>query len=91
MRKACIGSLYRVCGYHDSCPKTTDTWCQYQKDRLDNTNLHVSKGDLPLDIRKAVLPLHTALCNPEMLGKCLHNKTQNANESFNGMIWNRVP
>ena len=26
-----------------------------------------------------------------MLKKCLHGKTQNADESFNGMIWNRVP
>ena len=26
-----------------------------------------------------------------MLEKCLHGKTQNANESFNGTIWNRVP
>ena len=25
------------------------------------------------------------------LKKCLHGKTQNANESFNGMIWNRIP
>ena len=23
--------------------------------------------------------------------KCLHGKTQNSNESYNGMIWNRVP
>ena len=26
-----------------------------------------------------------------MLEKCLQCKTQNANESFNGMIWNRAP
>ena len=26
-----------------------------------------------------------------MLKKCLHGKTQNANESFNGTIWNRIP
>ena len=26
-----------------------------------------------------------------MLANCLHGKTQNANESFNGMIWNRIP
>ena len=44
-----------------------------------------SKGDLPIEIRNIVLP------NPEMLGKCLHDKTQNANKSFNCMIWNRVP
>ena len=27
----------------------------------------------------------------ELLKKCLHGKTQNANESCNGMIWNRIP
>ena len=26
-----------------------------------------------------------------MLEKCLHGKTQNANECFNGMIWERLP
>ena len=26
-----------------------------------------------------------------MLEKCLYGKTQNANESFNGIIWDRVP
>ena len=31
------------------------------------------------------------VCHPEMLKKCLHGKTQNANESFNGTITNRVP
>ena len=25
------------------------------------------------------------------LGKCLHGKTQNANESFDGTIWERIP
>ena len=26
-----------------------------------------------------------------MIQKCLHGKTQNANECFNGMIWERLP
>ena len=26
-----------------------------------------------------------------MLKKCLHGKTQNSNESFNGTIWNWIP
>ena len=62
-----------------------------KKDRLDNTNLHKSKGDLPIVVRKAILPIYKSLCKAEMLEKCLHGNTQNANESFNGMIWNRVP
>ena len=27
----------------------------------------------------------------EELAKCLHGQTQNANESFNAMIWKRAP
>ena len=38
-----------------------------------------------------MLPIYHALTKPELLKKCLHGKTQNANESFNGMIWNRIP
>ena len=26
-----------------------------------------------------------------LLQKCLHGKTQNHNESFNGMVWNGIP
>ena len=35
--------------------------------------------------------IYVDLCKPEKLSKCLHGKTQNCSESFNGMIWNRVP
>ena len=91
MTKAIMASLYHVSNYHDSCPKTSDTWCQYQKDKREFTKLYKPKSSLPVDIRKAILPVYTDLTKPELLVKCLHGKTQNANESFNGMIWNRVP
>ena len=32
-----------------------------------------------------------ALYNKPILSHCLHGKTHNQNESFNGIIWNRVP
>ena len=59
--------------------------------KLNNTNLYKSKGELPIDIRKAILPIYNDLCKEEMLKKCRHGKTQNANESFNGTIWDRIP
>ena len=31
------------------------------------------------------------MINPDELKKCLNGKTQNQNESFNAMIWERVP
>ncbi|GFU56019.1 uncharacterized protein TNCV_3404881 [Trichonephila clavipes] len=32
-----------------------------------------------------------SLCDQNLLRKCLHGKTQNANEAFNGCLWNVVP
>ena len=60
-------------------------------DNLNNTNLYKYKGELPIDVRKAILPIYKDLCKKEMLKKCLHGKTQNTNESFNGTIWNQIP
>ena len=86
-----MASMYHVAEYHERCPKGNDTWCQFQKDKLEGTNAHKSKGGLPLDVRKTILPMYVALIKEEMLAKCLHGKTQNANDSFNGMIRNRIP
>ena len=83
MKLSCMVLVYHICGYHYNCPKSADIWYQYQKDKQDNNNL-------PIVVRKAILPIYQSLCKSEMLDKCLHGKTQNANESFNGMIWNRM-
>lgn len=91
MKQACMASLYHCCGYHDTCPKGPKTWCQFQKDKQDGTNIFKNRHFLDVDIRKELLPIYNDLCRDEMLSKCLHGKTQNANESYNGMIWNRVP
>jgi len=36
-------------------------------------------------------PIFLDLSKDELLHKCLHGKTQNQNESFNGTVWNRLP
>ena len=35
--------------------------------------------------------IYQDLTKHEELAKCLHGRTQNANESFNNMIWERAP
>ena len=90
MKSACMASMYHICGYHDNCPKPADTCCQYYKDKQDNTNYYKSKGDFPINVRRAILLIYQSLCKSDIMEKCLHGKTQNANESFNGMIWNCV-
>ena len=46
---------------------------------------------LPQDVIQHIKPIIIDLSRDELLSKCLHGMTQNANESFNGTIWNRVP
>ena len=91
MVTATKASMYHVAGYHDNCPKGYNTWCQFQLDKLNGTKLYKDKGGFPLDVRQAILPIYNDLCKPENLSKCLHGRTQNVNESFNGMVWNRIP
>ena len=55
--------FFHVYGYHDSCPKTMNTWCKYQKDKLQNKNIHKYKADLPIEIRKVVYPTLKCLEN----------------------------
>ena len=31
--------MYHVAGYHNTYPKNADTWCQYQLDKINGTNL----------------------------------------------------
>ena len=36
-------------------------------------------------------PIFAELGDESLMEKCLHGKTQNQNESFNSMIWDRIP
>ena len=66
MRKSCLASIYHVAGYHDSCPSSKDSWCPFRVDKLNNTNLYKSKGELPIDARKSILPIYNDLCKEEI-------------------------
>ena len=43
-----------------------------------------------MEIVCKIKPIFEDLSKDELLQRCLHGRTQNANESFNGMIWERV-
>ena len=46
---------------------------------------------MPLDIVMKLKRTFAELSDESLLKKCLHDKTQNQNESFNLMIWDRIP
>ena len=57
-------------------------------DQANNTNTYKPGPGLPLDIVSKIRPIYQVLSQDSV---CLHGKTQNCNESFNAMIWDRMP
>ena len=72
-------------------PKGSDSWCKYQQDISNKMTTYVPGPGLPKNVILYVKPIFVNLSEDALLEKCLHGKTQNQNESFNGMIWQRIP
>lgn len=95
MRKAVWATYFHLASTdtnpsHGLCPKDADTWCKFNKAQLSGEP-YVHKEHLPASVLEAVKPIYQQLANPELLAKCLHGKTQNPNESFNNVVWERAP
>lgn len=76
---------------HQHCPDGPDSWCRYKQDKVNKTSLFKPGPGLPDNIIALIKPIYTRLSSDDLLKKCLDGKTQNQNESLNGMIWNRLP
>ena len=73
------------------CTKGKSSWCKWQSDKVTKLNTYKSKVNLPEVIMSKLKPIFQELSKVEHLKKCLHGLTQNCNESFNQLIWNRCP
>ena len=97
MTKAIHASLFHVASskkneWHYHCPKGASSWCHYNSDKATGLSTYKPGKGLPKDILLThVKPIFHELSSPELLKKCLHGKTQNQNEAFNALIWERVP
>ena len=77
--------------WHMHCPVGKESWCGFQRDIATHKQAHKHGASLPMDVIKQVKPIFEDLSNETLLKKCLHGKTQNENESYNGMIWHCIP
>jgi len=75
---------------HGLCPTGPDTWCTYNKAKFLKQP-HKHKDNIPKTVMLAIKQIYTDLSQPELLKKCLHGRTQNQNESFNNIIWSKIP
>ena len=77
---------------HQFCPRSKDSWCAWQKEKAEGKNPTLKPTlNVPKAIYDIVLPIYKELTDESLLQKCLHGKTQNANEALHGLIWQRCP
>ena len=93
MKSATWAGFFRVASsknrlLDDHCPTGKDSWCGYQSDVANETEFFKHLSDNVIKDIKSIL---VELSNDSLLQMCLHGKKRNQNESFNGMIWRRVP
>lgn len=96
MKKAIYASLMHCASskdreLHDYCPDGKDSWCGFKRDRANKTSTFKHGPGLPKEVIAALKPIYQRLSQDSLLNKCLDCKTQNQNESLNGMIWERLP
>ena len=97
LKKSIAAAFYHCCEAtsleqrHQFCPNTGSSWCKYQNDIISDTNTYKHKPGIHIKIRNLIQPVFMNLSSDELLSKCLHGKTQNTNESLNGVIWKRCP
>ena len=96
MKKAILATLFHCSSseknkYHSYCPEGADSWCCFQADKASKTNKYKGGPGLPLNVIAKLKPVFARLSDDQLLTKWLHGRTQNLNESFNWMIWDRVP
>ena len=60
-------------------------WCPAHSGDVDRAN----RNSLPKFVLKVIKPVFEALSDDSLLSKCTHGGTQNSNESFHHLIWNR--
>lgn len=75
---------------HNLCPPGPDTWCGYNR-AIYNQLEYEHKNKLPYDVMVLVKKIYQDLADPNLLKKCLHQRTQNPNESFNNIVWTKIP
>ena len=73
---------------HDDCPVGDSSWCSFQRDITNGTQLHKPiKDPIPAAVVEVVQPLFDRLGDESFLVGCEKCYTQNRNESLHHVIW----
>lgn len=101
MQRAVIASLLHTYSTdqeprHLACPEGEESWCHHNRHEAlkaagKPTAAKPHRPAFSKDVAKELVPLYNRLAEQDLLTRCSRMKTQNANESFNALIWKRCP
>ena len=88
--------VIKVCGDDARpkfCPEGLESWCKYQKQKVAGEITYNPKNNIQEAVGDEIKPIfpYEDLAADDLLKKCLHGQTQNANEAFNNCIWRKAP
>lgn len=84
MKNAIMAIWSHRSGDHTNCSE----WCPMVKSGDINA---ANKHQLPNYICNMMLPTFEKLSSNDLLSRCVHGGTQNANESYHHVLWNKCP
>lgn len=76
---------------HFRCPPGETSWCKYKRAEAKGEPPPSRKPAFHLDIAPIVKRVFLDLSSPALMERCVLGATQNQNECFNSLIWNRCP
>ncbi len=97
MIRACWAVFYHSISQHHCCPEGPGSWCKFQKAKamkvapLPHLSDNDSKRLIPVRLAKHVKSIFERPCSRKLLARCVLWVTQNQNESFNNIMWNKCP
>ena len=97
MKKSVCAILYHCSANEDNedphkyCPRSAESWCKYQADKITGKKEYKTKINISKAIHELMKPIFKDLSSDELLKKCTHGETQNANEALKKLVWQDCP
>lgn len=76
---------------HFHCPGGTTSWCKFQRAMAKKETPPKHNQSIPYEVAPFVKQVFLELSSDALMERCVLGATQNQNESFNSIIWNRCP
>jgi hypothetical protein len=96
MKESVLGGFFHMISTdsepnHKFCPDGETSWCHYKRSKATKKPFEKHRPTISPQVGRMVYPILKRLTEPELLQRCSKMCTQNANESFNSLIWQRCP